>query len=312
MTSPGSQPITGRSGSIGGAPAAAPGSQNLQCPGESCGPRPGIGQANLVFEHYVEGSLTRFTAIFWSQTPPRVGSVRSARLLDLEIPAMYDTLFAYSGASEPIRQKIADLPFAPRAFEGVTTGAPLYYRDMGIEVPHNMFTVPAEVWKRAEALGLNDPPADLGGMVFRAAPPDTPERATTIAIDYGPDDVQWTYDPASGLYRRTVDGQPHLDANTQEQVTAANVVLIYAHHQPDLAIVESSFAGSMSFSPRPNRTLGRRWSAAMGGCIAAIGCAGGGFSFMGRRRDDVEALSRLHTWFQVVPLDFEDVTLTEE
>ena len=127
-------------------------------------PQAGIAQADLVFEHLTEGPLTRFTAIFWTHTPPRVGSIRSARLLDLEIPAMYDTLLVYSGASEPIRRRIAGLPFADHAYEGVTVGPPLYYRDTTIEVPHNLFAVPSAVWARAEAEGVNRPRADLGGM----------------------------------------------------------------------------------------------------------------------------------------------------
>ncbi len=98
---------------------------------DSVRPQAGIGEADLVFEHRVEADLTRFTAIFWTHTPPRVGSVRSARLIDLELMPMYGAVFAYSGASEPIRQRIAAAPFAARAYEGVTTGEPLYYRDPG-------------------------------------------------------------------------------------------------------------------------------------------------------------------------------------
>src|SRR5216684_927532 len=37
-------------------------------------PQAGIGDADLVFEHLTEGRLTRFTAVFWTHTPPRVGS----------------------------------------------------------------------------------------------------------------------------------------------------------------------------------------------------------------------------------------------
>ena len=94
-------------------------------------------------------------------------------------------------------------------------------------------------------------------------------------------------------------------------------MLIYAHHQPDLAIVESSFAGSMSFSTEIQIwTLG-----------PAVVCRDGrvyrGYWMRWQEEDmltfwaDEEMTSRLYlkpgnTWFQVVPLDFEDVTLTEE
>src|SRR5690606_7442224 len=62
-------------------------------------PQHGIGQADLVFEHYAEGGLTRFSAIFYSQLPRQAGSIRSARLIDYELVEMYKALLAYSGAS---------------------------------------------------------------------------------------------------------------------------------------------------------------------------------------------------------------------
>src|SRR5574341_1606427 len=40
-------------------------------------PQAGIGEADLVYEHYAEGGLTRFSAIFYSHAPERVGSIRS-------------------------------------------------------------------------------------------------------------------------------------------------------------------------------------------------------------------------------------------
>jgi len=276
-------------------------------------PQAGISQADLVFEHLTEGPLTRFTAIFWTHTPPRVGSIRSARLIDLEIPAMYDTLLVYSGASEPIRQRIASLPFADRAFEGVTTGPPLYYRDTSIEVPHNLFAVPAAVWARAEAAGVNRPRPDLGGMRFSVEPPSGPP-ARTITIDYGADLVEWTYDPATGRYARRVDGVPHTDANNGEQATTANVVILYAHHQPDLSIVESEWQGQRSFSIEIQIwTLGPV-------IIIRDGVQTSGYWHRWQEDDmltfwaDEErsvplTLKPGNTWFEVVPLDFDALAI---
>ena len=160
-------PLTGLRVSDPAALARRPLAAKISNAPDSVRPQAGIGAADLVFEHYVEGGLTRFTAIFWTHTPPRIGSIRSARLIDLEIPAMYGALLVYSGASEPIRQRIAALPFARRAYEGVTTGAPLYFRDPALDAPHNLFAVPA-TRARARADGLDDPP-DLRGMVFDEA-----------------------------------------------------------------------------------------------------------------------------------------------
>ncbi len=281
---------------------------------DSVRPQAGIGAADLVFEHYVEGHLTRFTAIFWTATPPRVGSIRSARLIDLELPVMYRALFAYSGASDPIRARIAAAAFAPRAYEGVTTGEPLYFRDPAIDAPHNLFAVPAMIWARAAADGVNDPPGTIGGLTFAATPPADGPPAVQVTIDYGPDVVRWTYDSATGRYRRFDDGEPHRDANTGDQVTAANVVLIYAVHQEDESIVESEWQGVRYFS-----TEIQLWTS---GPAVAIrdGRASGGYWARAKTGDALSLwadstqtqpliLKPGNTWFEVVPLNFAGLTI---
>ncbi len=277
-------------------------------------PQAGIGAADLVFEHYVEGHLTRFTAIFWTNTPARVGSVRSARLIDLEIPAMYGALFAYSGASEPIRQRIAALPFAPRAYEGVTVGEPLYYRDPEIEAPHNLFVIPAAVWDRATQDGVNTPPDNLGGMAFLADPPADGTPATRVTIPYGRDVVTWRYDTDSGRYWRFINGEPHRDANTGEQVSAANVVLIYAYHQEDLSIVESEWQGQKDFSIEiqiwtlgPARII-RDGQVKTGYWMRWEEDAMLSF-WADKAATQMMYLKPGNTWFQVVPLDFAEIEI---
>jgi hypothetical protein len=210
-------------------------------------PQAGIGEADLVFEHITEGRLTRFTAVYWTHTPPRVGSIRSARLIDLEIAEMYDAIFAFSGASNGVREKIFKGPFADRAMEGVSVGVPVYYRDDAIEVPHNMFASPDALWKLAGKKEVNVPP-HLGGMLFSATPQPAGQPGSTIKVDYGPTEAEWRFNPDTGRYARWSDGKPHTDATTKAQVTAANVVVLYAWHQYDYNIVESEFQGNKSYS----------------------------------------------------------------
>lgn len=214
---------------------------------DSVRPQAGLSAADLVFEHYVEGGLTRFTALYWTHTPPRLGSIRSARLIDLELTAMYGALLVYSGANEPIRQRIAASDFAARAYEGVTVGAPLYFRDPASEAPHNLFAVPAQVWARAEADRVNDPP-DLPGLIFSQAPPPGGKAAADITINYGPDVVRWRYDPVTGLYTRSVDGIPHTDADTGTPLTAANVIILFVPHRDDETIPVGEWNGSPVYS----------------------------------------------------------------
>ena len=62
-------------------------------------PQYGLPQADIVYEHLSEAGITRFTGIYLCQDVKKIGSVRSARFIDLEIPAMYKSLMAFSGTS---------------------------------------------------------------------------------------------------------------------------------------------------------------------------------------------------------------------
>jgi hypothetical protein len=228
-------------------------------------PQAGIGEADLVYEHYAEGGLTRFSAIFYSRAPKRVGSIRSARLIDYELVPMYQGLLAYSGASNGVQDKIAHSEFADRAYMGVLYGQPYYWRDESIAVPHNLFMNVAAVWDLAKQKGFAQRP-NLQGMTFDADPASDSTAlvgaANKIDVRFRATRVIWEYDAQNGVYRRFSDGKPHFDANLNQQVTADNVVVLYVgHYLTD--IIESEFQGSVSYSiqitiwPRGNMSLFR-------------------------------------------------------
>ena len=232
-------------------------------------PQAGISEADLVFEHYAEGGLTRFSAIFYSHAPERVGSIRSARLIDYELVPMYRGLLAFSGASIGVEKRIygseevearingaGDVApagyvppseFADKAYKGVLHGFPYYWRDETIPVPHNMFANVRALWELAASEGHGQNPR-LTGMAFHPDPPSGSSGPGTRAdIRYRATRVQWTYNAVTGRYNRFSDGSGHFDANTRQQVTAANVVIVFAgHYLTD--IVESVWQGNVSWS----------------------------------------------------------------
>lgn len=210
-------------------------------------PQAGIGAADLVFEHYAEGGLTRFSAIFHGQRPERVGSIRSARLIDYELMPMYQAILAFSGASAGVEERLYTSEFPERLYKGVLMGWPYYWRDEDIPMPHNLFTNTAALSRLAAEQGVATPP-NLHGMAFQLEPPPNPTGPAQRAdIRYSATRVQWRYDAETGRYRRSADGLGHFDANTLEQISAANVVILYAEHT-FTDIVESQWQGKLSFS----------------------------------------------------------------
>ena len=212
-------------------------------------PQAGINSADLIFEHYNEGWFaTRWTAVYLGQDPERVGSVRSGRLIDLEIPAIYKAVLACSGFSDGVLALVKDSDLYPDwvASPSVGVGQPVFYRDFSRDVPleHTMFTNPAVVREWAAERGVSGR-QELEGMVFSDEPTVEGEPAAYIYIPWYRQDTEWRYDEASGRYLRWSDGAPHTDALDGQQLSVANVVVLYVP-QWNTDIIEEPHGGALS------------------------------------------------------------------
>ena len=195
-------------------------------------PQSGLNEADLVFEHYAEGGVTRFTAVFYSKDANPVGSIRSGRLIDLEIPKMYDAAFAYSGASGPVRELLRNSSFFARIISP-DFGHGGFYRvpDPNKAFEHTLFTDTPRLRAILEERGLNTPPEFNSNMAFHPDPPAGGTPAASIEIRYVGANAFWRYDPISGRYLRSTDGVAQVDANTGRQLSFKNVIVLSAHHE---------------------------------------------------------------------------------
>ena len=212
-------------------------------------PQAGLIYADVVFEHLSEAGLTRLTAVFLSKGAEKVGSIRSARLLDLEIPAMFKAMFAYSGASGGVKQKIMKSDFFDRVISP-DYGHPgfRYIPSEGKAYEHTLFSDTQALWEIAEERGLNER-QDLSGWTFSEEPPEGGSPATSLEFLYTPKyaSAEYQYDPGREAYLRSILGDPHRDELTGEQIAARNVVAIYANHL-DTDIVEDSTGPRIYYS----------------------------------------------------------------
>jgi hypothetical protein len=199
-------------------------------------PQSGLNDADLIFEHTTERNLTRFTAIFYGNTPAKIGPVRSARLIDLELAAMYDAALAYSGSSKGVAERLRNSDFRPRILYAWEKG---YYRS-GEDKPveHTLYGNPDLLWEALAELEQNVPPALTSTNVFSDEAPTGGTPARSIHIDYNWETVDWHYDGISGRYQRWADGEIHTDGNSGEQVSFANVIAISPFHAFDGNICE--------------------------------------------------------------------------
>jgi hypothetical protein len=203
-------------------------------------PQSGLSYADIVYEHYAEGEKTRFTAVFYSDLPDRAGSVRSGRLIDLEIPAMYHGLFAFSGMSGGVKERFRESDLFPNqvATPDFGLGEPYFYRvpQEGLRFEHTLFADPLALRELAQERGIDERPTFPKLMAFSESVPEgaVVDDVSYVEVNYQPATdsflTQWTYDESIGRWKRKISGTFHTDYLTGEQLTAANVVLIFAHH----------------------------------------------------------------------------------
>ena len=205
-------------------------------------PQSGLNDADFIYEHTTEGSITRFTAIFYTHMPPRVGPIRSARLIDVELPAIYDAALAYSGASTGVNSRLNASDFSNRILR---TNEPGYFRTGETDKPyeHTFYARPELFWEAMEGRGQNRRPQTGTTLAFTSLPPEGGQPGSIGSINYNWTQVEWRYDEENGRYFRWTDGEPHLDGNSLEQVNVANVIIISPIHAEDATICEESRDG---------------------------------------------------------------------
>lgn len=201
---------------------------------EFANPQSGIGEAKILYEALVEGSITRLMGVFEgldenSSCKDRIGSVRSARHYYASVADEYDAIFIHYGETVYATRKIAELNLDH--LEGTyAIGSTVYYRDKNIKAPHNAFASLEGIWKGIEKLGISvEHEEGFEPRHFTFGDVDMPEDALVanyIKLDYSSYMKPYLiYDSETGLYTRYQFGGEHIDYNTNEKLTFKNVII---------------------------------------------------------------------------------------
>jgi DUF3048 family protein len=203
-------------------------------------PQAGMLQAEVVYEELVEGGLTRFLVVFHCNNAPRLGPIRSARLVDPDLLVLYaPVLFGYSGAAPQVLSKVRSTAGVINLEHGANGAA--YQRVRGRPAPHNLYTSSDALLALPASQGVKGPPRT--GYEFDqsllaepplpsplaspdpAAPPPPAPLGFGVDLSYsGGSSVSYTYDPATKKYLRSQGGSPHND-ESGAQLSATNVLV---------------------------------------------------------------------------------------
>jgi hypothetical protein len=184
-------------------------------------PQAGLNQADIVFEEIVEGTLTRFAAVFHAGDADPVGPIRSGRSQDVDmLGPLNGPVFAWSGGNAGVRNLIRNSDFI-NLDAGFTPG---YYRRSGRGgAPHNLYSSTAALWANVPVEAMKAPPA-----IFTYLRPEetfTGEPATAIDVPMDGIRVRWEWDAEAGVYRRQQNGSSH-ETEDSGQVVADNIVVM--------------------------------------------------------------------------------------
>ena len=195
-------------------------------------PQTGLNKADIVFEENVE-FLTRFAAVFHSQSNETVGPLRSGRTQDIDILGSYNKpLFAWSGGNSRVTTAINAselVNVGPSASQG--KGG--YFREKTRKAPHNLYAKTKDLWNLAP-VGSGPPPPQF---LYRS---DSDAKPTTsLAIDGAKVSmynvrVYWKWDATSQSFLRFSDNvkrvlEPHM--TDDGQVSSSNVVVLYVTYR---------------------------------------------------------------------------------
>ncbi len=193
-------------------------------------PQTGLEQADMVYEILAEGMITRFIAIYHSQEPEVIGPVRSIRPYYIHIIDGFDALIGHAGQS-PQALVMLDQGQLPDLDEIRKAGA-AYWRESFRSAPHNLYTNIEKLRAAAEQRNYR-----MDGYIPTFPFLEEGEMANgtlakNININYYENYVvDYQYDEANQIYKRSVNGKPHADLETKEQLTAKNILVVHATHK---------------------------------------------------------------------------------
>ncbi|MGZ0039768.1 DUF3048 domain-containing protein [Paenibacillus ottowii] len=197
-------------------------------------PQAGLSQADMVYEVLAEGGITRLVAFFQSHGGDvKIGPVRSIRPYLIELGETYGALPIHAGGST---DAYAILQQQRKEYlDEISNGGAYFWRSKDRRPPHNLYTDVSRLRQGSESKGYirqTEVPV-YPYLKTGETPVMVDESAASVHIRFLLKSyrVSYTYDPVNQRYKRFVNEKSHLDQNNNQQLSAANVIVMSTRHQ---------------------------------------------------------------------------------
>lgn len=196
-------------------------------------PQSGLNSADLVYEADVEGGITRYMAIFWSEAPKKVGPIRSIRQYYIEWLSPYDPLLIHDGCASSTDPRVnACGNLNTYNIKDIATVGAWRWNDGRRYAPHNEYSSITNAWEYSEKVNWDGMPTveswkfkNDAAVAERGTKSKTKVTFHTRLNNHGAYDAIWTYDSKTNNYLRTIGGKTDIDQETNTQVYAKNVIV---------------------------------------------------------------------------------------
>ena len=188
-------------------------------------PQAALSQASVVFEAIAEGGITRFLALFQDTAPENIGPVRSARPYYVQWAIGFDAGYAHVGGSPEALANIKT--WGAKDLDQFANGGS-YRRIAERAAPHNVYTSISALNQLEASKGYGT--STYTGFARTKGKPAASKTPAAKTIDIrisGPlYNVHYDFNPTTNSYNRSEGGAPHIDANTNAQISPSVVVAI--------------------------------------------------------------------------------------
>ncbi len=199
-------------------------------------PHTGLSFADMVFEYYIGWIYggNRFLAVYYGQDAPKVGPIRSGRLVDRQLVSMYHGILAYGGADDRVDPDL-ETELGKYAISSKTSSCPPICR-LDDNTVYSTFTDTTSLSQYATQRGLENGRQNLTGLYFDPAIPQG-ESGLQFGAQYASYiRSEWLYNPETGKYLRWSEKNDQLemeglvDRLTGQQIAFDNLVVLFAFH----------------------------------------------------------------------------------
>lgn len=213
-------------------------------------PQSGIGQADVIYETLVEGSICRLFALFQDFDAEKIGPIRSARHYFLDFSFDFDAIYVHYGQSPQATVAFNELD--PPHLNGLSgLDSIMCFQDPERVRPHSTYSSLdglMAAWeyvgyrKEIESKYINDSKLKFSEEEYT---PDSTILASKVTLLFSNYSQPWfEYNEDDSMYYRFQYDEPQIDVETGKQLKFKNIIVQLA----DMWVISGDTEGRLDMS----------------------------------------------------------------